>query len=616
MALKSGLALYAYVPGGSVGPEYSSQIENLTFTNVSPGGMGDLDCLLKLPDARLARAELANFSRVALMDGPLCLLVGEITDPEYGMDETHGEYVRVMALGLGATLRDDPRGDSYVNQTPKQIISSQMSTRSTWLVIDADTSQVFPDNPSAVFSPAYPGRNMEEIVADVATLAGDYSWGVWPHPNNRDANNFPTGQLVIHQRDTTTTSYTASVAARDVVGWRITPSGERAFNYIEIGYNDPTQSPPIGHVTYKDSRLAANNSQGTAPFRFRKFLRDYAGIATITKAQAQSIANTYGALYQNITSKIEITLRAVRDAYGNPINPWQVQADRNIFVPELAVRGTQLATSIVPGTNQFYILEARYSETAAGDQQVTIRCDNWIDRAALRIARLQLEADTLARQGAKRAQPAIAQGAPATGRCGGTHQASGGSQVFGEDTSYAATLSASPTSVSLTQVAATNATGAGVSNLSANGFTVFWSSSGAGLTEYHAEFRTNGNCLLGVDGARGTFDHHCDGCEARGLVAVRRGLALGRDLAARAHPSGDPGQHSMVYTCPTCGMVEGFHTGLLPEDEQEQYSANGAFRAGQARLIRQAQTALGLSRHEPPAGPGNSGPGQPGQGGH
>ena len=40
---------------------------------------------------------------------------------------------------------------------------------------------------------------------------------------------------------------------------------------------------------------------------------------------------------------------------------------RNLFTPELAVRGTQLSSGPVAGVNQFYIVETRYRETAAGD---------------------------------------------------------------------------------------------------------------------------------------------------------------------------------------------------------------------------------------------------------
>lgn len=115
--------------------------------------------------------------------------------------------------------------------------------------------------------------------------------------------------------------------------------------------------------------------------------------------------------------------------------------------------------------------------------------------------------------------------------------------------------------------------------------------------------------LLDVDLAAGTFDHRCEGC---GLV--RTGLRLSADLARgdlRMHvPPGrtaaqmEPEEGGLgIAACPVCNTGEGLVTHLWAEDEDESQPGNYAFRARQARLIRQmmAHPAVGRkvrgSRH-------------------
>lgn len=594
MALRSSLTLYCYtLPAGNATPpvvaQYADEIEALQVTSVSPGGCGVLQAKLRLRDARLPRPELAPFARVALMDAGVCRFIGEIGESEYGLSDTDGEYVNLSCLGLGSTLRDDTNaGVTYQNQTPLQIITAQFTTRAAYLPIDSDTSACFPDNPALSLSPAYAGRTMEDVIQDVCTLAGDYAWGTWPHPNpnHRDVAGFPTGQLQIHKRDTATVSWTAYASLGDVYGWRITPSLERAYNAIQLGYVDYTQANPVGTVLYADPRLNPDGTQGTAPFRRRKYYRDFSGVSTATKAQAQAVANLYGAEFQNISNKVEVTLTSVRDANGNPVPLWSVAADSNIYIPEMAVRAQQIATGAVAGTNCFYILEARYQEDASGRQQLVLQCDNWADRANTRLARLQLQADQLARLGDKSTAPVQAHGAPISGQCGAQFQATGAGQVFMVDVTFGTTASSAPTSITLSPISATNMTGVGVSNLSTQGFTLFWTSNAAGACAWHGIYTTVGNCLLDVDAARGTFAHHCDGCDT-----TRHGLSLARDLVAHRLGADDAGheQVGLTVACPACGRVECYNPALTAADEVD---AANAHRAGQARLIRAAM------RHE------------------
>lgn len=214
MTLRSALGLWAYSQPGTVAyplvvQEYGELVEALEFTTVAPGGFGDLACLVKLPDARIPRPELALFSRVCLKDGPFTCFAGEWSDPAIVLDSNQGEHVVLAALGGGIALRDDPDESTYASQTANAIIAAEFAKRSAYLAIDPDLSQVFPTNPATAFSPAYDGYHLEEILHDLCFDLGDFTWAVWEHGINRDAAGFPTWQLNAHARDTATTGYMA-----------------------------------------------------------------------------------------------------------------------------------------------------------------------------------------------------------------------------------------------------------------------------------------------------------------------------------------------------------------------------------------------------------------------
>ena len=106
-------------------------------------------------------------------------------------------------------------------------------------------------------------------------------------------------------------------------------------------------------------------------------MRRNLGHLPLTATQATAIANAWLATYRDPTNKIEMMLRAVRDASGNPIPLSHVRADANLYVPELAVRGQRLASGPQPGVNQFYIVETSYRESATGDVRLTLQLDNY-----------------------------------------------------------------------------------------------------------------------------------------------------------------------------------------------------------------------------------------------
>jgi hypothetical protein len=121
------------------------------------------------------------------------------------------------------------------------------------------------------------------------------------------------------------------------------------------------------------------------------------GKSPLTGAQATAIANAWLAAYSNITNKVEVELRSVRDANGRALPLHQVRADGNLYVPELAVRGQQLSSGPVAGTNQFYIVETVYKETAAGDVRLVLHLDNYADAVGAELARLKLAYDAASR---------------------------------------------------------------------------------------------------------------------------------------------------------------------------------------------------------------------------
>lgn len=453
--LRSGLALWAYTVASGAYPllvaEYGEQVEALEFSTVAPGGFGDLACVLKLPDARLPRPELGLFSRVCLRDGLFSAFGGEWSDPALVLDGATGEYVLLAALGGGNCLRDDPDDAAYATPTTAQgILANELARRSVYLPLDQDQSAALPGAPAATFTPVYDGYNLEEILHDLMGALGDYVWTVYDHPRNRDAGGFPTWQLYAHPRDTTTVSYMALEA--DILGWRVMPSAQRAYNVVQVGYVDPTAGPAT--VTVSDARLGVGGAQGSAPFRRRK-LRRSLGHQPLSSAQATAIANAWLAVYSNPTNKIEVTLGAVRDANGNEIPLHQVRADANLYVPELAVRGQTLSAGPAPGVNLFWIAETTYRETATGGATLLLQLDNYADRTGAQLARLQIAED--ARQRRRGVYRAVqSSGAQQVGYCSIRKANASVGETVGVGVSFVPVLANTPTGLTFTAITSAN----------------------------------------------------------------------------------------------------------------------------------------------------------------
>ncbi|HLY31191.1 MAG TPA: hypothetical protein VKQ36_09180, partial [Ktedonobacterales bacterium] len=453
--LRSNLALYCYPVSAVIAPtlvgEYGEQIEALEFTTVAPGGFGDLACVLKLRDARLPRPELAMFSHVCLRDGPFTAFSGEWADPALTLDTATGEYVSLSALGGGVALRDDPDDAAYGSATTAQaIIAAEFTKRAAYLPIDQDMSAVLPSAPPNTFTPVYDGYTLEEILHDLMGALGDYVWAVYDHPTHVDASGFPTWQLQAHQRDITTTTYSA--LGEDILSWRVMPSTQRAYNVVQVAYVDPVAGP--GALTVSDPRLNTDGSQGSAPFRRRKLRRNL-GRLPLTATQATAIANAWLATYSSPTNKVEIELAAVRDANGAVIPLSHVRADGNLFIPELAVRGQQLPGGPVAGVNQFWIAETQYRETAMGDMRLTLQLDNYADRAVSLLARLQIADEARERRrGVYRAVQSP--GAQQVGYCSIRAPSVTAGQQVGVGVSFVPILSKTPTGLTFTTITSTN----------------------------------------------------------------------------------------------------------------------------------------------------------------
>ena len=606
MALTSGLTLYCYTlpPNSSaVVRAYVAEVDNLSFSSVAPGGFATLTARIALKDATIPQPQLGLGSRVAVMGRgwgsrqqtngtPYGLFLGEIWDARLGLD-ARGSYVTISAVGAGNWLRDDPINKTYTNQTALQILTDQMTYRHAWNPQSADMGMVFPDNPGATYSPAYVRRTMEEVVQDVCTLAGDYVWGYWAHATQKDAAGFPLGQLFVHKRDTATQHYAAFVKTADVISYEIAPSGDRAYNDVKIDYSTANG---VATAEYKDPRLNGDASQGSAPFRFRAITRDYTGVSTVGATQASAIASTFGAQMRNPSNKVTMSLRRVRDASGNLIPLWAVAADANISVPELAVRGQQLALAPTAGTNLFAIVRATYTESRSG-QDLTLECDNYADRAATAIARLQNRADAIARaanflQGAQMQ----AQGVPLTVPWSFNESNNVSGDPIGPTIQFPLRLYQAPTGITFTQ----SATPVGISSGPfSNAYSIYgcnaWCVSSGGRSSWIGTAVTVGNCIHAVHHEQGRLDWHCDGCDA-----LHTGLLIAEHVMRSAPYGDEPGMTGMAIRCPGCGrVVESWNTGLRAHDAEASAPGNHERRAWQAELIRQLQQhpLVGLRAH-------------------
>jgi len=530
--------------------------------------------------------ELDIFSRLVIARGNDARWIGEIDDSQRWM-QNNEEFIQIHALGMANALRDNPGAFSYVAETLQQIgqaliVSGHGVTMGSnnWLVgvIDADSSQMFPDNPAGTWSPSYDEKNLEEILQDITTFGSSnsviYTWGSEAHPANKDSQGFPTVRLFVRQRDTQTTHYQASVVSADVEEYNFGRNAQYAYNHVVIDYNNGSSG--IAQASAVDPRIDLTLSttipaQGTAPFRYRKLARDYSGITTVGSSQASSIAQTYVNQYQNPTNKGTVKLRAVRDGNGAPIPLDALSAGHNILIPDLAQPvpslGSTVMVTAIPGINQFYIVACQWQEDNKGPY-VTLQLDNFADRAATLIARLILSADVRARSTKQSTSFVFGPGIPDTVTGGGTTVASAAAQAVSWAFTWHAQMSHPPTSTTTTTISLVNGNAASefVNNLSVYGGNIGVNSTAAGAVTYLANITSHGNTLVAVDPVGNTIDWHCDQCNT-----LHTALPMVSALTVWAGLAGDPnlgkgGSSDVCVTCPNCGGCEHFNTALTQAD--------------------------------------------------
>ncbi len=583
---RSGLSVYLYTPPGTgfygqATVEIGSSITSLDFSSAAPGGFTDFHATLPLRDGRFPFPALQMFAQVEVKSGLTVVWAGELTEPMLTYDETQGEYMQLTGLGYGNALRDYPFTVAFVGQTVRAMAISAYNNYAVGQtgasLLSSDTTALFPDNPAGFFSPAYDNRTVEDVFADICQLAGDYHWGTWAHPalNQTNGAGFRLGQPQIHLRDTATTHYSISLAERDVVALSVGPSAERAYNTITIDYSN--SSGLVRTAGYTDSRLGAGSSQGSAPFRRRRLTRDYTGTSTIGGTQAQSIANTFGAQYQNPSNKFTATIRRVHDDKGQPFALAEVLADHNLYVRDLAQRSTgAMPTTPTAGINLFYLVSTTYREDSSG-MQLEVEGDNFVDRTETQVARLTLAADVKARSG-KTTGVAQAFNAPANGAAiiGQSNAISG--QVCTGGMQWPNLLYTAPTSVAFTQVVRVNLNAPSAANLAEQGGIIQATASASATVQGMWTYTTAGNCLRAIHGK--TFDWHCDSCDRE-----YRGLSIAEHLHIQTGRGTQPGYSGLSVVCPECdGFAESFNTALTGRDETHPHHPH---RAEQARLIRQ-----------------------------
>ncbi len=495
------LELYAYGLS-TVGSRnhYGACVEALEFSTVAPGGYGHLTVELRTRQGRIVAPELQLFANVALMDGPFPCFLGRWDEPSLSIGN-QGELFRLTAQGAAINCKDDPADSSYTNRTAAYIINDQVTSGSTGtalnrnrsLLLDADQSLVLPDNPSGPFTIGFAGETLEDVLNKLLPILGDYTWAIWGHAVNRDRAAFPTWQLQVHKRDTSTVSYTALQS--DIAAYEVRPSSEYSFNVITVSYKNAANGFNTS-VTVQDSRLGSDASQGIAPFPWKHLKKDYQDLM-MSNGFATSLANAYLKQYLQGGFKLQFDLNRVRDMNGKEIPLWQVRADTNIFLPDLSVASTitspQLPLKQFPDGNIFYIRETTYSEQIGQTPKLTVVADTFLDRIDFLIQRLQYQ-ENLRGTNKKTHGHVHVSGESETGAVsiawGGNALAT---DTYETTSTFKTQMASTPTSITLSNVTATNATNVAIPSITQDAFILTVQPAANGSGKYRASYATVGN---------------------------------------------------------------------------------------------------------------------------
>lgn len=585
--------LHIYVWGAEGGAsnvqDIGAYVENLSISSVAPGGFGTMSGMIRLRRAQIPRPQFGMFARVAMMSRGQAVWLGELMTPAYGINQSYGDYITLNGLGLGNCLRDDPAIWVYSGQTPQQIGQALLTQEVTTTnkitgIISTDNSQIFPDNPALTITTTYDERTVEEVLQDIALQAGDYNWGVEADPVKKDSVGFPLGRIFVRARTLTSIDYMASMLGKDIISAEFTPAATRAYNAIEIDYTNGTSG--IAQALSTDARLTGTFGQGTAPFRYRKYVRDMSGDSLVNSTVASSIASTYLNLFKNITYTGTVRLAGVRDGSGKPIPLWEVKAGYNLYLPDLTVvAAAQLPTAATQNSNLFWITSATYHDDANGAQYLELQLGYLPDTADVMVARMQMVEDEEARSG-KVTNVVQRQGAALQGYYAFAFSNALLGQGVGIGVTWQALAWQAPTSVTLTPIGNVNVSGLTASNFHAIGCSITGTATAAGAGSATGTYQTSGNCLRHINVEDGRFAHHCDGCDT-----LHTDRSIADHTYHTAHLGSDaPGFTGLAVPCPACGRIESYNTALIERDEHGEWE----FRATQTRLIRQLMSARGM----------------------
>lgn len=486
------LSLYIYNPTSGSYTNYGERMIGPSFGSIAPGGYKEFTCKIRVPSTSAVPPELATFSKVVVTGLGQVVWMGRIDEPALAFDSGDGPYFSIHAMGPADALKDDPADAAYSSQTAAAIFGNQLSSRSAFLPIDQDTSGIVIPDTSDLFSPAFQTKTFEDALTEVLPCLGDYTWGVWEHPNNRDAFGQPTAQLVIHPRDTSSANLHWEALAYDQDTLTITPTVEYSFNVVQIKYTDVATGLPAS-VTVKDTRLNSDGSQGSAPFPRRKTVQDLTS-DHLTAAEAALLANGLLNQYLNGGFKVEMDLYGVRDGSHTQLPLWLVRSDQMIRLPDVLPSPAMIPIADAYNVTTWYIVEATYTEQEGDALPVMhLALQTFWDYASFQLARMQYIHQKLLYDG-KVHQTAQAAGVPEFGFCSfGFPSLSTAGSIWSVGVNYKSVMTSAPASVTLTLLNQINSSGQIVLNITNTGFEYDVTAAANGSGNARSSYKTNGN---------------------------------------------------------------------------------------------------------------------------
>lgn len=280
--------------------------------------------------------------------------------------------------------------------------------------------------------------------------------------------------------------------------------------------------------------------------------------------------------YYTVTNNGDVTARgALIIAFKTGLLPPSVQLSDNGNDLALVIQG--LAGPGAAGGYAFGAISNGNAVTPFGiAQSPGVSPLSWIDAAGVLHAT---------------APVTLAAGNQETGVAGYTGYAPGAGNSLNYIFNFKTVMTNVPTSLTSSNLSApTNANSLGFNLITKYGANMFWSATAAGISTWAVQYTTVGNCLLALNAAKRTLDHHCQVCGG-----VTRGASFD---ALRYQAGATPAETSMSYDCPACGATEHFTCSLSAADKADTTpQGSGGYattRGAQATLIRQLMTALGL----------------------